>query len=105
MIHGTMHIAVADIAALGAVLLIFGLQSGEAVLFQLQLRLLRVDAIEAGIVAAEDGRLHRTVSRAERGEAKFLLHVLRDLQAPEALDLPLRRAGPQRISAPVDVID
>src|SRR5262249_39084339 len=35
-----------------------------------------------------------------RGEAKPLLHVLRNFQSPERLDLPLRRTVPYRVGAP-----
>ncbi len=32
------------------------------------------------------------------------MHLLRDFQAPQAFDLPLRRAGPHRVRAPHDVV-
>src|SRR5882762_5482340 len=60
--------------------------------------------VEARAVAAEDAGLHRAVGRAERREAVFLLHVLGDLEPAQRLDLPLRRAGPQRVGAPDDMV-
>ena len=38
------------------------------------------------------------------GEAVLLAHVLGDLEPAQPLDLPLRRAGPQRVGAPHDVV-
>src|SRR4029453_3953548 len=63
-----------------------------------------LEAVEARGVAAEDGALHRAVGGAKRLEAVLLLHVLRDLEPPHRLDLPLGRAVPERIRAPDDVI-
>ena len=44
------------------------------------------------------------VGRAQRGEAVLLAHVLGDLEAAQRLDLPLRRAVPERIRAPDHVV-
>src|SRR5262245_32646541 len=90
-----VHVAVAQVARRGAVLVILGLERREAVLPELLAGLNGLNAVELGVVAAEDRSLHRTVGRAERRIAELLLHVLRDLEPAQPLDLPLRRAGPQ----------
>ena len=66
--------------------------------------LLRREAVDPGAVGAEDRALHRAVGRAHRREAVLLLDVLRDLEPAQRLDLPLRRAGPERVGAPDDVV-
>ena len=66
--------------------------------------MLRRHAVEPRIVVAENGALDRTVSCSQRREAVFLLHLFRDFQPAQRLDLPLRRPGPDRVGAPDDVI-
>src|SRR5882672_7077846 len=100
MIDRAAHVAVAPVAGLGAIFLVVGLHDREAVARQIHPRLDRLDTVEPGAVAAEDGGLHRAVRRTERRVAEFLLHVLGNLEPPEALDLPLRRTGPQGVGAP-----
>ena len=53
---------------------------------------------------AEDRALDGAVGRAERGEPVLLLHLLRDLEASEALDLPLRRPRPHGVRPPHHVV-
>src|SRR6516162_6394033 len=48
------------------------------------------DLVEPGRVAREDQLLDGAVGVAERREAVFLLHVLRDFEPAHRLDLPLR---------------
>src|ERR1700683_4735603 len=47
--------------------------------------------VQAPIVATKEAILHRPIARAQRGEAEFGLHILRDLKPAQALDLPLWR--------------
>jgi len=49
--------------------------------------------------------IDRAGSVAERLEAVLLLQRLRNLEPAQSFDLPLRRAGPDRVGAPADVID
>ncbi len=98
-------VAVAHVARLAAALVVLGLENRELVVLQLELGLLGLDVVEPRIVAAEDCALHRAVRGTERGEAVFLLHVLGDLEAAQALDLPLRRAGPHGVGAPAHAVD
>src|SRR5262249_60976999 len=51
---------------------------------------LQPDLVEFGGVAAEDQLLGGTIGIAERRKAVFLLHVLRNFEATQRLDLPLR---------------
>src|SRR5215218_6716394 len=55
------------------------------------------DPVELGGVAAEDQLLGRAIGIAERRKSVFLLHVLRNFEAAQRLDLPLRRAVPDRV--------
>src|SRR5437867_13385787 len=66
------------------------LVGGDAVLGHLG-----AQSVEARRVAAEDGALHGAVGGPQRLEAVLLLHVLRDLEPAQRLDLPLGRAVPE----------
>src|SRR3989442_1477044 len=57
--------------------------------------------VEPRRIEAEDLAL---VLRAELRIAVLLRHLLRDLEAPEGLDLPLRRAVPERVRAEHDAL-
>ena len=96
-------VAVGEVAAARAVLLVGLLDLRDAVGDHFRL-LLRRELVEPRVVAAEDRVLDRAVGRAERRVAVFLLHVFRDLEPAQRLDLPLRRAGPHRVGAPHDVV-
>src|SRR5262245_28169383 len=48
------------------------------------------DLVELGGVAAEDQLLGGAIGVAERRKPVFLLHVLRNFEAAQRLDLPLR---------------
>src|SRR5437660_6601172 len=60
---------------------------------------LGVVLVEPRGVLAEDRPLHRAVGGAERRPAVLLLHILRDLEPPQRLDLPLWRPGPDCVGA------
>ena len=60
--------------------------------------------VQARRVLAEDRALDGAVGGAERREAVLALHVLRNLEPAQRLDLPLRRAGPYRVGPPYDVV-
>src|SRR2546425_11267970 len=62
---------------------------------------LRVDPVNARRIQAEDLPLDL---RAERLVAELLHQRAWHLQAAQRLDLPLRRAPPDRIGAPQDVV-
>src|SRR5471032_1590607 len=98
------HITIARVGRLRASLLVFRLHHREAVALELKHRALGLDAVKPRIVAAEDRALDRPVGGAERGVAELLLHVFRYLKTAQAFDLPLRRAGPQRVGAPADTV-
>src|SRR5262245_34897410 len=81
-------VAVAEIAARRSLSLVLDLDRGEP-----------ITSGQAGCgsmaedpesVAAEDRALDGAVGGAERAEAVTLLHVLRDLEPAQGLDLPLR---------------
>ncbi len=83
--HAVVHIggrrrdiAVAQVGAAFAALVIVGLESCELVGFERRALLLR-DAVKPCVVLAENRPLHRTVRAAKWFEAKFLLHVGWDL--------------------------
>src|SRR5882672_5707587 len=86
---------VAQVGGLAAAPLVVGLERGETIVAPR--RLLDLVAVHPGRVLAEDGALDRSVGRPELGKAVLLAHVLGDLQPAQALDLPLRRAGPHRV--------
>src|SRR6266436_1258771 len=50
----------------------------------------QLDLVEPGCVAREDQLLGGAVGVAERRKAVLLLHVLRDFEPAQCLDLPLR---------------
>src|SRR5437762_32422 len=56
-------------------------------------------------VAAEDQLLDRAVGATERSKTIFLLHILRDFEPTQRLDLPLGRPVPNRVGTPQDMID
>src|ERR1700728_2326315 len=58
----------------------------------------------AGAVEAKDRPLDQSIRIAKRRIAKALLQILRDFEAAEGLDLPLRSALPDCVSSPKDVI-
>src|SRR5215510_2643694 len=97
-------VAIARVGPLAAGGEIFRLHRGDLVDREVALGQLRLEPVEARGVAAEDGALHRALGRAQGLEAVLLLHVLRDLEPPHRLDLPLGRAVPQGIGTPDDVI-
>src|SRR5207247_10518213 len=78
---------------------------GDARLVIPRHRLVRGNArrqlVEPRRIAAEHLAL---VLRAELRIAVLLRHLLRDLEAPEGLDLPLRRAVPDRVRAEYDAL-
>src|SRR6516165_3367576 len=94
--------AVAQIAAAWAVFDVIGLQLGKPVGCGECCAL--VEIVEPYCVLGEDPVLDRAVSRAQRLEPVALLHLLRDLETAQPFDLPLRRAGPNRIGAPQHVV-
>lgn len=63
------------------------------------------DLIELGGFAAEYQLLGGAIRVAERRKPAFLLHVLRNFEAAQRLDLPLRRAVPDSVGAPRDMVD
>src|SRR3981189_2745949 len=95
--------AVAHVRRIAAAPLVVGLDGGEAIVTPG--RLLDLVTVHPGRVLAEDGALDRAVGRSKCREAVFPAHVLGNLEAAQPLDLPLRRAGPQRVGAPDDVVD
>src|SRR5882672_2853669 len=95
-------VAVAQIRGIAAATLVVLLDRREAIVAPRCL--LDVVAVHARGSAAEDRLLDRAVGRAELGKAMLLAHVLRDLEPAQALDLPLRRTGPQRVGAPHHVV-
>ena len=96
------HIIVAQIAAHAAGGKIFALELGETIV---EMRVSSgLDAVEPRGIHAEDRALDLAGGGAERREAVFVLYVLRNFQAVQAFDLPLRRAGPDRVGAPHHVI-
>src|SRR3712207_4552995 len=99
---GRRDVAVGEVAPLAAGGGVFGLHARYGVRFQAGAAL--VVLVHAHGVAGENGGLHRAVGGAERGEAVTALHVLRDLQAGQHVELPLRRAGPDRVRAPDHVV-
>src|SRR5260370_29716349 len=88
-------VAVAQVGGTAAAALVVLLDRGEAIVAPR--RFLDVVAVHARRVGAEDRLLDRAVGRTEFGEPVPLAHVRRDLEPAQALDLPLRRTGPQRI--------
>src|ERR1700674_192979 len=84
--------AVAHVAAARTVLDIIGLDLGKAVGLG-ELGAL-VEIVEAYRILGEDRVLDGAVGRPQRLEAVSLLHFVRDLEAAQPLDLPLRRTGP-----------
>src|SRR5262245_39704523 len=100
-----VHVAVAQMRRRLAILEVLVPHHGEAVLVWADVGALRnVEVVELGVGAAEDHVLERAVGGSERLEAVLLLHVLRDFEAAQRLDLPLRRAGPHRVGAPYDFV-
>src|SRR5216684_491612 len=99
------------VAAVAAGLGISGIVQGrlkkvrDARLVILRHRLVRGNAgrqlVEPRRIEAEDLAL---VLRGELRIAVLFRHLLRDLEAPEGLDLPLRRAVPERIRAEHDAL-
>src|ERR1700704_5407669 len=79
---------------------------GEILTFELRKPIIKIgvggrfDAVEPRRVHAENRALHFAGCCAQRRETVLALHVHGDLQAAQALDLPLRRAGPYRIGPP-----
>src|SRR5271163_1356895 len=98
-------ITVAEVARLAAALVVFRLQRRELVVFQLQLGLLGIDAVEARVIEPEDCAFDRSSGGTERREAVFLLHFLWNLEPAQPLDLPLRPTGPHCVGAPAHPID
>ena len=49
-----------------------------------------IEPVEAGSIVPEDPILDEAIGGAKGGEPKALAEVLRDLEATEGLDLPLR---------------
>src|SRR5687767_4839025 len=79
-----VDISVGEVAAVAAVLLVDLLVVGHLVVLQRGLHLRRI-AVEAGVVAAEDGALHRPVGRPHRLQAVLLLDLVGDLHAAQRL--------------------
>jgi len=96
------HVPVTQVAPLPAVLIVLLLQRGDPVGRQ---RLALVVLVETRVVVAEDRGLDRPVGGAERLQVVGLLEVLGDLQPAQRLDLPLRRARPDGVAAPHDVVE
>src|SRR5881296_2454795 len=100
----TRHVPVPRVGPSAAGGQVLGLDGGDLVGRDAVLRDLRLQTVEPRAVPAENGLLHRPVRRAERLETVLLLHVVRDLEPAHRLDLPLRRAVPQGVRAPDDVV-
>src|ERR1700675_3764129 len=81
------HVAVSEVAPRGTLALVVILHLGEAVVDD-GVRGGLVHVVEGERVLGEDRTLHLAVGGTQRLEAVLLLHVLGDLQAAEALDLP-----------------
>src|SRR5438445_12519415 len=94
------HVAIPRVGPRPAGGQIFRLHRGDLVGGDAMLRQLRLEAVDPRGVAREDRALHRAVRRAERLEAVLLLHVIRDPEAAQLLDLPLGRAVPRGRCAP-----
>src|SRR5439155_18162349 len=97
---GGPDVAVSQIRGLLGGELILALQGGEPVLGKGWHRDivggLEVDPVHASRVAAEDQLLDRAVGATERSKTIFLLHILRDFEPTQRLDLPLGRPVPNR---------
>src|SRR3954453_20407139 len=63
-----------------------------------------VVAEDAQSVVGQDGALEGPVSGTKRSKAIGLLHIFRNFQPAQALDLPLWGPGPDRIRSPYDMI-
>src|ERR1044071_9466303 len=90
------RVAVGEIGSPGTPLRVELLVASELVAIE-RGALIALVVIQPRIVAAEDSVLHRAVGRPERRQAVLLLQLLGDLEPPQRLDLPLRRAGPARV--------
>src|SRR5205823_11778787 len=95
-------VAVAQVRGVAAPPLVVLLDRSEAIVAPC--RLLDVVLVHARRIAAEDRLLERPIGRAELAVAVLLAHILGDLEAAQALDLPLRRTGPQCVGAPDDMV-
>src|SRR5690348_8966615 len=81
--------AISGVAWRSAILKIGRLQLGDSVLVHEWQFGAQVELVKACRIVAEDRALDRAIGRPERYKAMFLLHVLRDLEPAECLDLPL----------------
>src|SRR5262245_57238937 len=68
------HVAVSQVRGLRSGLFVLGFYGGEAVTLEIEHRLLRIDAVELGVVAAEDCGLNGTIGGPERFKTMLLLH-------------------------------
>jgi hypothetical protein len=99
-----IHVAIGQVATTRAIFEISRFHVGDTVSPDASLRRMEIELIHPRSVIAQDARFHRAIGRAQGREPVFLLHILRNFQRAECLNLPLRRAVPDRISAPEDVI-
>ncbi len=95
-------VAVAKVAAAGAVLFVLRLEDAEAI-GRRQLGVPLV-IVKPRHILAEDRVLDRAIGGSKRLEAEFLPHVVGNLEPAQTLDLPLRRTGPYGIGAPDHVV-
>src|SRR5437868_12738977 len=88
------NVAVAEVRGLARSLGVLVLERREAVLGKGRhpgvIGRPQLDLVEPGCVAREDRLLGATGGVAERCKAVLLLHVLRDFEPAQRLDLPLR---------------
>src|SRR5258708_7055981 len=106
---GGPDVAVTQIRGLFRGELVLALQGGQPVLGEGWhpdiIGGLEIDPVHAGRVAAEDQLLDRAVGATEWSKSIFLLHILRDFEPTQRLDLPLRRPVPTRVGAPYAMLD
>src|SRR5262245_59055398 len=97
-------VAVAQIAALRATPLPGNLHRRDLVRIDRTAQVALVELVHARRVTSEDRALDGSVGGSQRLETVLALHVRGDLEPPQCLDLPLRRAVPHGIGAPEHVV-
>src|SRR5262252_5365346 len=101
---GSGNEAVSGVARRAAVLEIGSLQLGDPVPLHRREFGAQIEPVKARRVVTEDRALDGAVGGSEGSKTPLLLHVLRDFEPAERLDLPLRRTVPHRVGAPEHVI-